>query len=111
MNKKKYYIYIIMGDLHMAYQTDRPRRSFSIGERIGNSWGSFADYGEVPWIFLSALILVVGGAIGVIYGIYRLIVYLTSSKKDSTPATAPPPEKTTTTDTTSPPKSDDDKNK
>ena len=101
-----------MGDLHMAYQTDRPQRSFNILELIGNSWQSFEYYGEVPWIFLSCLILVVGGIIGLIYGLYLLGKYIFSSKKDSTPPPEPPPKKTTTTDTTSPPKSDDDdKNK
>ena len=98
-----------MGDLHMAYQTDRPQRSFSfdITGRFRNSLHDLVTYGEFPWFILSCAVVI----IGFIYGLYLLF----SSKKDSTPCPACPPcpsKKTTTTDTTSPPKSDDDdKNK
>lgn len=110
MNKKILYIYILMGDLHMAYQTDRPQRSFSfdITGRFRNSLHDLVTYGEFPWFILSCVVVI----IGLIYGLYLLVKYLFKDSSPTTPPPEPPPKKTTTTDTTSPPKSDDDdKNK
>lgn len=93
-----------MGDLHMAYQTDRPQRSFSIQERFSNSWYDAVTYGEVPWFILSCIVVIIGLLISLIY----LIYYLLFSKKDSSPCPACPP--CPSKQTTSPDDSDD-KNK